>query len=179
MSNSITTIQTCVSSAHMIVLARANKDSKEINTSAMLIELVSAIIISILIFTFSNQITYVYHLENNAREILSIILKLKAIQLPLLALGNVPKNILKVNNQTNKIWITTVISSLVNIIGDYISIKCGYNEIGIYVATILLHKKTREGFIESLLNAKREKLVESLDILVFPPIITRSASLTS
>ena len=179
MSNSITTIQTCVSSAHMIVLARANKDSKEINTSAMLIELVSAIIISILIFTFSNQITYVYHLENNAREILSIILKLKAIQLPLLALGNVPKNILKVNNQTNKIWITTVISSLVNIIGDYISIKCGYNEIGKYVATIILHKKTREGFIESLLNAKREKLVESLDILVFPPIITRSASLTS
>ena len=64
----------------MIVLARTNKDSKEINTSAMLIELVSAIIISILIFTFSNQITYVYHLENNAREILSIILKLKAIQ---------------------------------------------------------------------------------------------------
>lgn len=62
----INTIQTCVSSAHMIVLARANKDSKEINTSAMLIELVSAIIISILIFTFSNQITYVYHLENNA-----------------------------------------------------------------------------------------------------------------
>ena len=181
MSNSINTIQTCVSSAHMIVLARANKDSKEINTYAMLIELVSAIIISILIFTFSNQITYVYHLENNAREILSIILKLKAIQLPLLALGNVPKNILKVNNQTNKIWITTVISSLVNIIGDYISIKYGYNEIGIYVATIisLLHKKTREGFIESLLNAKREKLVESLDILVFPPIITRSASLTS
>lgn len=50
----------------MIVLARTNKDSKEINTSAMLIELVSAIIISILIFTFSNQITYVYHLENNA-----------------------------------------------------------------------------------------------------------------
>lgn len=181
MSNSITTIQTCVSSAHMIVLARTNKDSKEINTSAMLIELVSAIIISILIFTFSNQITYVYHLENNAREILSIILKLKAIQLPLLALGYVPKNILKVNKQANKIWITTVISSLVNIIGDYISIKCGYNEIGIYVATIisLLHKKTSEGFIESLLNAKREKLVESLDILVFPPIITRSASHTS
>ena len=163
----------------MIVLARTNKDSKEINTSAMLIELVSAIIISILIFTFSNQITYVYHLENNAREILSIILK--AIQLPLLALGYVPKNILKVNKQANKIWITTVISSLVNIIGDYISIKCGYNEIGIYVATIisLLHKKTSEGFIESLLNAKREKLVESLDILAFSPIITRSASHTS
>ena len=133
----INTIQTCVSSAHMIVLARTNKDSKEINTSAMLIELVSAIIISILIFTFPNQITYVYHLEDNAREILSIILKLKAIQLPLLALGYVPKNILKVNKQTNKIWITTVISSLVNIIGDYISIKCGYNEIGIYVATII------------------------------------------
>ena len=79
----------------MIVLARTNKDSKEINTSAMLIELVSAIIISILIFTFSNQITYIYHLENNAREILSIILKLKAIQLPLLALGNVPKKYFK------------------------------------------------------------------------------------
>ena len=133
----INTIQTCTSSSHTIVLARDRKNYKQINSSAMLIELITAVIISVLIFTFSNQITYIYNLENDAREILATILKLKAIQLPILAIGFVPKNILKIENKTNKIWITTVIASLVNITGDYISIKLGYNEVGIYVATIV------------------------------------------
>ena len=79
----------------------------------MLIELISSFVISVLIFTFSRQITYVYNLENDAREILTIILKLKAIQLPLLAISYVPKNILKINNKTNKIWISIVTSSLI------------------------------------------------------------------
>ena len=133
----INTIQACISNAHAIVLARDKENSKRINSSAMLIELISSFIISVLIFTFSRQITYVYNLENDAREILTIILKLKAIQLPLLAINYVPKNILKINNKTNKIWISIVTSSLINIAGDYISIKLGYNEIGIYVATII------------------------------------------
>lgn len=133
----INTIQACVSNAHIIVLARDKKNSKKINNSAMLIELISSLVIAILIFTFSNQITHVYTLESDARKILSIILKLKAIQLPLLAIGYVPKNILKINNKTDKIWVTTVVSSIINIMGDYISIKLGYNEIGIYVATII------------------------------------------
>ena len=132
----INTIQSCISNAHAIVLARDKKNYKKINSSAMIIELISSIVISILIFIFSEQITYVYNLENDARKILIVILKLKAIQLPLLAIGYVPKNILKINNKTNKIWIATVIASLINIVGDYISIKLGYNEIGIYVATI-------------------------------------------
>ena len=133
----INTIQTCVSNAHVIVLARDKKNGKYINNSAMLIEVISAIVISLLIFTFSEQITYIYHLENETREILSIILKLKAIQLPLLAIGYVPKNILKVEGKNNKIWIATLISSFINILGDYISVKFGYNEIGIYIATII------------------------------------------
>ena len=85
----------------------------------MFIEILSSVIISIILFTFSKQITYVYNLENNAREILSIILKLKAIQLPIHSIGYVPKNILKIDTKTNKIWIATVISSLVNIFGDF------------------------------------------------------------
>ena len=103
----------------------------------MCIEVISSIIIAFVIFIFSNQITYVYNLESNAREILSIILKLKAIQLLILAIGYIPKNILKVETRTNVIWIITVISSAVNILGDYLSIKLGYNEVGIYVATII------------------------------------------
>lgn len=133
----INTIQTCISNAHTIVLARDKENFKKINSSAMLIELISSIVIATLIFTFSKQLTYIYSLENDARNILALILKLKAIQLPLLSIGYVPKNILKINNKTNKIWIATVISSLINIIGDYISIKLGYNEIGVYVATII------------------------------------------
>lgn len=133
----INTIQSCVSSAHTIVLARDKENSKKINSSAMFIEIVSSVIISILIFTFSKQITYIYNLENNAREILSIILKLKAIQLPIHSIGYVPKNILKIDTKTSKIWIATVISSIINILGDILSVKLGYNEIGIYVATIV------------------------------------------
>ncbi len=133
----INTIQACIGNAHAIVLSRDKDNSKKVNSSAMLIELISSLVIAILIFNFSNQITYVYNLESDSRKILTIILKLKAIQLPLLAIGYIPKNILKIDNKTNKIWIAIVISSLINITGDYISIKLGYNEIGIYVATII------------------------------------------
>ncbi len=133
----INTIQSCLGTAHTIVLVRDRKNAKQINNSAMCIEVISSIIIAFVIFIFSNQITYVYNLESNAREILSIILKLKAIQLPILAIGYIPKNILKVETKTNVIWIITVISSAVNILGDYLSIKLGYNEVGIYVATII------------------------------------------
>lgn len=133
----INTIQSCLGTAHTIVLVRDRKNAKQINSSAMCIEVISSIIIAFVIFIFSNQITYVYNLESNAREILSIILKLKAIQLPILAIGYIPKNILKVETKTNVIWIITVISSAVNILGDYLSIKLGYNEVGIYVATII------------------------------------------
>lgn len=133
----INTIQTCIGTSHTIVLVRDRKNAKQINNSAMCIEVISSIIIALVIFIFSKQITYVYNLENDAREILSIILKLKAIQLPILAIGYIPKNILKVETKTNIIWVITVISSAVNILGDYISIKLGYNEIGIYVSTII------------------------------------------
>lgn len=133
----INTIQSCVGTAHTIVLVRDRKNAKQINNSAMCIEVISSIIIAFVIFIFSKQITYVYNLESNAREILSIILKLKAIQLPILAIGYIPKNILKVETKTNVIWIITVISSAVNILGDYLSIKLGHNEVGIYVATII------------------------------------------
>lgn len=133
----INTIQSCIGNAHTIVLARDKENSKQINNSAMFIEIVSSVIISIILFTFSKQITYVYNLEDSAREILSIILKLKAIQLPIHSIGYVPKNILKIDTKTNKIWIATVISSIINILGDLLSVKLGYNEIGIYVATIV------------------------------------------
>lgn len=133
----INTIQGCVGNSHTIILARDKENSKKINNSAMFIEIVSSVIISIVLFTFSRQITYIYDLEENAREILSILLKLKAIQLPIHSIGYIPKNILKIDTKTNKIWIATVISSIINILGDFLSVQLGYNEIGIYVATIV------------------------------------------
>ncbi len=66
----INTIQACISNAHTIVLARDKENSKKINSSAMLIELISSVVIAILIFIFSSKITYVYNLENEARQIL-------------------------------------------------------------------------------------------------------------
>ena len=55
----INTIQACVSNAHTICLARDKQNAKQINNSAMFIEILSSVIISIILFTFSKQITYV------------------------------------------------------------------------------------------------------------------------
>lgn len=82
----INTIQVCVGTAHGIVLVRDKKNANTINSSAMFIEFISSIFISLILFIFSKQITYIYTLEENVREILSIILKLKSIQLPLQAI---------------------------------------------------------------------------------------------
>lgn len=54
----INTIQSCISNAHTIVLARDKENSRKVNSSAMLIELISSIAIAILIFTFSKQIKF-------------------------------------------------------------------------------------------------------------------------
>ena len=131
----INTIQSCISNAHAIVLARDKENHRKINSSAMIIELISSIVIAILIFIFSKQITYVCNLENDAREILVIILKLKTIQLPLLAIGYVPKNILKINNKTNNLL------KKVDIVGLYGNIfAIAFIPIFIYPLWLLLGK---------------------------------------
>lgn len=133
----INTIQGCISQAHSIVLVRDKKNYRNINTTAIIIELICSSITGVLIFVFAKQITFVYELEENARDILTIILKLKAIQLPFCAIEYVAKNDLKINKKTKEIFIITIISSMFNILGDLISIKFGYNEVGIYIATIV------------------------------------------
>lgn len=137
LDSAINTIQECISQSHSIVLARDKNNNKSINTTAIFLQLISSAFISLLLFIFANKVTYIYTLENNVRDILTILLKLKAIQLPILAISYVPKNDLKIKGKTNLILIATVISSCINILGDIISIKLGYNEVGIYVATII------------------------------------------
>lgn len=137
LDSAINTIQECISQSHSIVLARNRKNSNNINTTAIFLQFLSSILVSLLIFIFANKITYIYTLEDNARNILTILLKLKAIQLPILAISYIPKNDLKIKSKTNLILIATVISSLFNIFGDIISIKLGFNEIGIYISTII------------------------------------------
>lgn len=133
----INTIQECISQSHSIILSRDRKNNDSINTVAIFLQIFSSIIISFIIFIFANKLTYIYTLENDARNILTFLLKLKAIQLPILAISYIPKNDLKVKGKTNLVLISTVISSLFNIFGDIISIKMGFNEVGIYVATII------------------------------------------
>ena len=137
LESAVNTIQECISQAHSIVLARDKKNSNSINTTAIFLQVLSSIIISLLLFIFANKITYIYTLENTTRDILTILLKLKAIQLPILAISYVPKNDLKIKSKTNLIFVATIISSVFNILGDLISIKLGFNEVGIYVATII------------------------------------------
>lgn len=133
----INTLQACISSSHSIVLVRNKADYKDINTSGLFLELIFSLFTGILIFLFANNITHIYQLDNNARNILTIILRLKAIQLPIVAVGYIAKNDLKIKKKTKSIFKIVVISSIINIIGDIISVKFGYNEIGIYIATII------------------------------------------
>lgn len=133
----INTIQTCLSQSHNIVLVRDKQNMKNINTTGLFIEFFSSIIVSIILFACAEKITYVYQLENDARNILTILLKLKAIQLPLVSVGYIAKNDLKVKEKTKQIFIIMLISSIINIGGDIISVKFRYNEIGIYIATII------------------------------------------
>ncbi len=137
LESAINIIQECISQSHSIVLARSNKDSCSINDTAIVLQFITSIFISIILFIFANKITYIYTLESDARNILTTLLKLKAIQLPILAVSYVPKNDLKIKNKTNLILIATIISSLFNIAGDIISIKLGFNETGIYITTII------------------------------------------
>lgn len=137
LDSSINIIQGCISQSHNIVLARDRKNNNSINTTSIFLQLISSIFISFFIFIFANKITYIFTLENSAREILTILLKLKAFQLPILAIGYIPQNDLKIKNKTHLIFIATLVSSIFNILGDIISIKYSFNEFGIYVATIL------------------------------------------
>lgn len=133
----INTLQGNISTSHQVMLARDKKNANKINTNAIILQLITSIIIAILLFIFAHPITYIYMMDDSARDILTQILKLKAFELPIISIGLIAKNNLKVQEKTNLIWISTIISSAVNIIGDLISIKCGYNEIGIYISTIL------------------------------------------
>lgn len=133
----INTIQGCLSQAHSIVLVRDKKNSKNINTTGVFLQLCSSMIIGIFLFIFAQKVTYVYQLEDDARNILTIILKLKAIQLPIVSIGYIAKNDLKIKNMTKHIFVIMIIASVVNIAGDLLSIKMGYNEVGIYIATII------------------------------------------
>lgn len=166
LDSAINTIQECISQSHSIVLSRDRKNNNSINTVAIFLQIFSSMIISLIIFIFANKLTYIYTLENDARNILTCLLKLKAIQLPILAISYIPKNELKVKGKTNLVLIATVISSLFNILGDIISIKLGFNEVGIYVATIISTLiNTILLFIFSKYKYRKIKMVYIKDII--------------
>ena len=114
LDSAINIIQGCISQSHNIVLARDRKNNNGINTTSIFLQLISSIFISFFIFIFANKITYIFTLENSAREILTILLKLKAFQLPILAIGYIPQNDLKIKNKTHLIFIATLISSIIS-----------------------------------------------------------------
>lgn len=133
----INTLQYCIGLSHSIVLVRNKKDDKNINTAGIVLELIFSILTGLLLFKFAPNITNIYQLDDDARGILTIILRLKAVQLPFVSIGYIAKNDLKIKEKTKTIFRITIISSIINILGDLVSIKMGYNEIGIYVATII------------------------------------------
>ena len=181
----INTLQACMASSHNIVLVRNKLDSKDINTSGLFLELMFSLFTGILIFCFAHNITYIYKLDNDVRNILTTILRLKAIELPLVAVGYIAKNDLKAKGKTKMIFIIIVISSVINIIGDIVSVKMGYNEIGIYLATIISTLiNTILLFISSKFKLGRVKKVYVKEMLkygkdlTFNKIIQRIVNLT-
>lgn len=181
----INTIQTCMSKAHSIVSVRDRKNKHDINTTGIMLELIVSTIISILVFLFAKQITHIYNLENDAREILFTILKMKAIELPIVSIGYIAKNELKIQGKTKNIFIITIIAAIFNIGGDCLSVKFGYNEIGIYVATIVSTIiETTLLFIESKVKIRRVKkhyikeIIKYSKDLIFDKIIQRIINIT-
>lgn len=181
----INTIQTCLGKAHGIVLVRNKKENNIINTTAILIEIICSLIVGSIIFIFAKQITYVYELEENTRDILATILKLKAIQLPFVSITYIFKNDLRIKEKTNSIFIITLVSSAFNIVGDLISIQKGYNEIGIYVATIistiinlLLLLIISKFKIEKISISYAKEMIKYSKDLIFDKIIQRIVNIT-
>lgn len=181
----INTLQACMASSHNIVLVRNKLDFKDINTSGLFLELIFSLFTGILIFCFAHNITYIYKLDNDARNILTTILRLKAIELPLVAVGYIAENDLKAKGKTKMIFIIIVISSVINIIGDIVSVKMGYNEIGIYLATIISTLiNTILLFVSSKFKLGRVKKVYVKEMLkygkdlTFNKIIQRIVNLT-
>ena len=112
-------------------------------------------------------------------------MRLKAIELPLVAIGYIAKNDLKVKKKTKLIFVIIVISSVINIIGDIVSVKMGYNEIGIYLATIISTLiNTILLFVSSKFKLGRVKKVYVKEMLkygkdlTFNKIIQRIVNLT-
>lgn len=66
----INTIQSCLSQAHSIVLVRDKENNRNINTTGVFLELFCSVLTSIFLFIFAENITYVYQLESDARNIL-------------------------------------------------------------------------------------------------------------
>ena len=192
LESAINIIQECISQSHSIVLARSNKDSYSINDTAIVLQLITSIFISIILFIFANKITYIYTLESDARNILTTLLKLKAIQLPILAVSYVPKNDLKIKNKTNLILIATIISSLFNIVGDIISVKLGFNETGIYIATIIAtfinaillfkfskykYRKINKQYIKDIVNHAKDLILnKTIQKIAYISLVSISSS---
>ena len=192
LESAINIIQECISQSHSIVLARSNKDSYSINDTAIVLQLITSVFISIILFIFANKITYIYTLESDARNILTTLLKLKAIQLPILAVSYVPKNDLKIKNKTNLILIATIISSLFNIAGDIISVKLGFNETGIYIATIIAtfinaillfkfskykYRKINKQYIKDIVNHAKDLILnKTIQKIAYISLVSISSS---
>lgn len=192
LESAINIIQECISQSHSIVLARSNKDNYSINDTAIVLQLITSVFISIILFIFANKITYIYTLESDARNILTTLLKLKAIQLPILAVSYVPKNDLKIKNKTNLILIATIISSLFNIAGDIISVKLGFNETGIYIATIIAtfinaillfkfskykYRKINKQYIKDIVNHAKDLILnKTIQKIAYISLVSISSS---
>ena len=98
----INTLQSCINQAHSIVLVKNKKDDKNINTTGIVLELIFSILTGLFLFLFAENVTYIYIIEDDARSILTTILRLKAIQLPFVAMGYIVKNDLKIKKKQNR-----------------------------------------------------------------------------
>lgn len=126
-----------IANAHNIMLARNKKDRRDINATGIILQLFINLMIALLLLVFAEQITYVYTLSDEARAILTTILRMKAIQLPILSIGTIAENDLNVRKKVKSVFIIMVVSAIINILGDLVSVWTGTNEVGIYIATII------------------------------------------
>lgn len=98
--------------------------SKEKNCLA--ITLIISILLGIIIFTFSNKIPHLYKLTNNQYEVFTKCLKVHAISIPVLAIGEFLGNYIVLKCMNKLMWISNIVLYAIMILLDLAVFINGY-----------------------------------------------------
>ena len=123
------------------ILLALHKDNKEkvnvLNKTSVVLLLASSLILSIGLILFAESIVDIFTLELDVRDNVITLIRLLSLMVPVQYLNQLLKSYLIINRKQKLISIVMIVSAVVNIGGDYISLILGFGIVGIYISTIL------------------------------------------